>query len=76
MTNTHKNREVVVASPQDFYSEIVEAERLSKLGVHRGVFFKGQESLASHWLAAGSLAGVELIAAPHQDTPSLWTIQA
>ena len=76
MTNTQKNREVVIASPKDFYVAAVEAERLSTLGINRGVFLTGQEDLANHWLEAGSLAKIELAPAPHQDMPSPWFVQA
>ena len=69
-------RDIVIVEPAGFLSAAIEAEKLSKIGINRGVFLIGQEALADHWLSAGSLAKVELTAAPHQDMPSPWTIQA
>mgnify|MGYP000455755127 CR=1 FL=1 len=76
MTKTHKNREVVIVSSHEFFNAAVLAERLSTLGINRGVFLTGQEDLANHWLEAGSLAKIELAPAPHQDMPSPWFVQA
>lgn len=74
MTNKNEDREVVIVNSQDFLQATIEAECLSKIGINRGVFLIGQEALADHWLSAGSLAKVELTAAPHQDMPSPWMI--
>lgn len=69
-------RSISIVDASDFLNAVTESERLSKIGIIRGVFPTGQEALASHWMRAGSLAGVELVAAPHPDMPSPWLIPA